>query len=280
VSSNVGIDNTLFVNSWHGKPGDALPPQHSSAGNGASGSIAGLPSRPYSTRNASVCSCCVAAHRHMPCWYGVIANHLPPCPTKSPTQRSSVIPSGIEVCRYHKEGGFDEPIVLVVAQVEGIGLVLQILEILEGGCRVCPWPSGLHKLQQHWTYLVFGRIILILNPTLPPMLLLNISHRLRVIRHHCRILPSLCGPYKSRPGCPIVSDGYATAQNACYRSILIDMYMDWSGCDFQELISYLEILRSTDISMWPSSSDDDVWCQEYSVQRVVTNEQWAAAVGI
>jgi hypothetical protein len=37
------------------------------------------------------------------------------------------------------------------------------------------------------------------------------AHRLRVIGRHRRILPSLCGPYKSRPGCPIVSDGYATA---------------------------------------------------------------------
>jgi hypothetical protein len=106
------------------------------------------------------------------------------------------------------------------------------------------------------------------------------AHHLRVIGCHCCILPSLCGHYKSQPGCPIVSNGYATAQNARYRSMLINMYMDWSGCDFQELILYLEILRSTDISMWPSSSDDDVQCREYSVQRVVTNEQWAAVVGI
>jgi hypothetical protein len=81
------------------------------------------------------------------------------------------------VCRYHKGGELDEPIVLVVAQVEGIGLMHQILEILEGGCHVCPWPSGLHKLWQHWTYSVFSRIILILNPTLPPMLLLHVSKR-------------------------------------------------------------------------------------------------------
>ena len=52
------------------------------------------------------------------------------------------------------------------------------------------------------------------------------AHRLRVIGRHCHILPSLCGPYKSQPGCHIVSDGYATTQNARYRSILIDMYMD------------------------------------------------------
>ncbi len=62
--------------------------------------------------------------------------------------------------------------------------------------------------------------------------------------------------------------------------MLIDMYMDWSGCDFQELILYLEILRSTDITMWPSSSDYDVRCREYSVQDVVMDKQWAAAVGI
>ena len=102
------------------------------------------------------------------------------------------------------------------------------------------------------------------------------AHRLRVIGRHCRILPSLCGPYKSRPGCP----GYATAQNACHRSMLMDMYMDWSGCDVQQLVLYLEILRSTEISLWPSSSDDDVRCREKSVQDMVMDEQWAAAVGI
>jgi hypothetical protein len=102
------------------------------------------------------------------------------------------------------------------------------------------------------------------------------AHCLRVIGRHRHILPSLCGPYKSQPGCP----GYATAQNARHRSMLIDMYMDWSGCDFQQLISYLEILRSTGISLWPSSSNYDVRCQEYSVQDVVMDEQWVAAVDI
>jgi hypothetical protein len=56
--------------------------------------------------------------------------------------------------------------------------------------------------------------------------------------------------------------------------------MDWSGCDFQQLILYLEILRSAEISLWPSSSDYDVWCREYSVQNVVMDKKWAAAVGI
>ncbi len=94
MSCNVGIDNIPFVDTWHGKPGIPLPPQHSSAENGASGLIAGLPSSTYSARNASACSCCVAAHRGTPCWFGVIADHLPPRPTNPLTQRSSVIPSG------------------------------------------------------------------------------------------------------------------------------------------------------------------------------------------
>ncbi len=150
VSSNVGIDDTPFVDTWHGKPGDALPPQHSSARNGASGSIAGLPSRPYSARNASACSCCVAAHWRTPCRFGVIANHLPPRPIKPPTQRSSVIPSVIAVCRYHKGGGLDETIDLIVARVEGIG---PVLPILEGVRSACHFVFGLHSLLwQHRNY--------------------------------------------------------------------------------------------------------------------------------
>jgi hypothetical protein len=150
LSSSVGIDDTPFVDTWHGKPGDALPPQQSSAGNGASGSIAGSPSRPCSTRNASTCSCCVAAHRRTPCWFGVIANHLLPRPTKPPTQRSSVITSGIVVCRYHKGGGLDETIVLIVARVEGIS---PVLPILEGGRCACLFVFGLHSLLwQHRNY--------------------------------------------------------------------------------------------------------------------------------
>jgi hypothetical protein len=85
----------------------------------------------------------------------------PTLTNKTSDPKASVIPSGIVVCCYHEGGRLDKPIVLVVAQVEGIGLVLQILEILEGGRCVCPWFSGLHKLPQHWTYSVFSRIILI-----------------------------------------------------------------------------------------------------------------------
>jgi hypothetical protein len=150
LNSNVGITDTPSVHTWHGKPGNALPPQQSSAANGTSGSIAGSPSRPYSTRNASACSCCVAAHWRTPCWIGVIADHLLPRPTKPPTQRSSIIPSGIVVCRYHKGGGLDETIVLVVARVEGIG---PVLPILEGGHCARLFVFGLHSLPwQHRNY--------------------------------------------------------------------------------------------------------------------------------
>ncbi len=150
LSSNVGIDDTPSVDTWHGKPDDALPSLQSSAKNGASGLITGLPSRPYSARNASACSCCVAAHWHTPCWFGVIADHLPPQPTKPPTLRSSIIPSGIVVCRYHEGGGLDKTIILVVARVKGIG---PVLPILEGGCCACLFVFGLHSLLwQHWNY--------------------------------------------------------------------------------------------------------------------------------
>ncbi len=135
LPSSTGIDNTPFVNTWHGKPGNALLPQQSSAGNGASGLIAGLRSKHFNARSVSAYSCCVPAHRRTLCQFTVIAIHLRPQPTKPPTQRSSIIPSRIMVCRYHKRGGHNKTIILVVTRVEGIG---PMLPILEGGQRVCP----------------------------------------------------------------------------------------------------------------------------------------------
>ncbi len=56
------------------------------------------------------------------------------------------------VCRYHKGGGRDSTIVLVIARVEGIG---PVLPILEGGRCVCPFVSGKHRLWwQHWVFLL------------------------------------------------------------------------------------------------------------------------------
>jgi hypothetical protein len=193
MSSNVGIDDTPFIDIWHGKPGNALTPQYSSAGNGASVLIAGSPSRTYSARNASACSCCVAAHWRTPCQFGVIANHLPPRPTKPPTQRSSIIPSGIVVCHYHKGGGLDKIIILAVARVEGIG---PVLPILEGGRCVCHFVFGLHRLWwQHQVFLL-GLRGQKLHPTSHPTLLPHVSNWPTSITsvgsHSTTIPPSLC----------------------------------------------------------------------------------------
>jgi hypothetical protein len=192
-SSNVGIDDTPFVDTWHSKPGDALPPQHSSAGNGTSGLIAGSPSRTYSARNASACSRCVVVHRRTPCRFGVIADHLPPRPTNPPTQRSSVIPSGIVVCRYHNGGGLDKIIALVVARVKGIG---PVLPILEGGRCVCHFVSGLHRLWWQHRVFLLGLRRQNLHPTSHPTPLPHVSNwptsLTSVGSHYTTIPPSLC----------------------------------------------------------------------------------------
>jgi hypothetical protein len=129
----------------------------------------------------------------MPCWFGVITNHLQPRPTKPPTQRSSVILSRIAVCRYHKGGGHNKTIVLVVTRVKGIGPVLLILE---GGRCVCPFVSGLHRLRwQHWVFL-FGPGGQNLHPTSHPTLLPHVSNwptgLMSVGAHDTTIPPSLC----------------------------------------------------------------------------------------
>jgi hypothetical protein len=193
MSYNVGIDNIPFVDTWHGKPGVTLPPQHSSDGNGASGLIAGSPSSTYNARNASTCSCCVVAHQRTPCWFGVIADHLPPQPTNPPTQRSSVIPSGIVVCSYHNGGGLDKMIALVVARVGGISPVLPILE--EGGRCVCHFVFGLHRLWWQNRFFLLGRGQNLL-PTSHPTPLPHISNwptsLTSVGSHYTTIPPSLC----------------------------------------------------------------------------------------
>jgi hypothetical protein len=56
--SSYGITTTQSGNTSHGNPGVASPPPQSSAGKGASGSIAGLPSK---SRSASVCARCAVA---------------------------------------------------------------------------------------------------------------------------------------------------------------------------------------------------------------------------
>ena len=109
---------------------NTVPPRPSSAGFDSFLSVAGS-----SNSVGSVSRLCVAAHQCTPCRFRVIGGHLRPQPTNLLTGRPSVIPSGTVVCRYHGGGRHDETHVLVVAQVEGIGPVLLILE---GGHRVCP----------------------------------------------------------------------------------------------------------------------------------------------
>ncbi len=192
VSCNVGIDDIPFVDTWHGKPGIALPPQHSSAGNGASGLIAGLPSSTYSARNASACSRCVAAHRRTPCRFGVITDHLPPRPTSPLTRRYQTIPSAIVASRYHHGRGADNTNDRVVAQVEGTG---PVLPILEGGFCVCHFVFGLHRLWwQHWVFLL-GLRGQNLHPTSHPTPLPHVSNwptsLTPVGSHYATIPPSL-----------------------------------------------------------------------------------------
>ncbi len=151
-SSSNSIDDTPFIDTWHGKPGVVLPPQQSSAGNGASGLIAGLPSKPYIIRSVSTCSCYVAAHWHMPWRFGVIANHLQPQLTKPPTQKYSIIPSGTVVCHYHGSGKHGVKLVAVTARVGGFGPTLRRTE---GGRCVCHFVFGLHRLLwQHRKYVL------------------------------------------------------------------------------------------------------------------------------
>jgi hypothetical protein len=117
LSSSIGINDTPFVDTWHGKPGVALPSQQSSAGNGTSGLIAGFLSRPYIARSISACSCYVPPHRRTPCRFGVIPNHLRPQLTNPLTQNYSHIPSRIMVCHYHDGGKHRIKLVAVTVRV-------------------------------------------------------------------------------------------------------------------------------------------------------------------
>jgi hypothetical protein len=147
-----------------------LPPS-SNVGSGASGFVAGLTSNFRRSRSISASRHCVVTHRPMPGWFGIV-NHHRSQPTQSPlTQRLYAIPSAHMVSCYYSGRGCNDANVLVVAQVEGIGPMLPIMRIPEGGRRVCPWPSGLHKLRQHCLNSVFDGIVLLLDPTLPLMLL-------------------------------------------------------------------------------------------------------------
>jgi hypothetical protein len=110
----------------------------------------------------------------MPGWLGSLVVHLRPQPTSPPTQRFYIIPSAPMASRYHCGRGRDNTNNRIVAQVEGIGLVLQILKILEGGHSACLFVFRLHKFLWQHQILVLGlagRLLqLTFLPTRPPQL--------------------------------------------------------------------------------------------------------------
>jgi hypothetical protein len=93
----------------------------------------------------------------------VWGNRQPPPTPTDPTQRSSVIPSRIMVCRYHEGGGRNSTIAHVVAQVEGI---VPMLPILEGGRCACPLFLGYTDCGGSIVFFCWGREVKIY--TLPP----------------------------------------------------------------------------------------------------------------
>jgi hypothetical protein len=90
------------------------------------------------------------------------------------------------------------------------------------------------------------------------------------------LLPCLCGPHTSRPGCLSFMDDHATKMNARYRSMLATMYQDWAAFPMTDLVSFLSALRGQDIDLWPPFFTDWVtfnW--EYSARNVIMEERWA-----
>jgi hypothetical protein len=155
--SSVGINNTPFVDTWHGKPGVASLPLQCSAGRGASGWIAGLPSKP---RSASACNRSVAVHWRTPCWFRVINELLQPRPTPPPTPRFSITLLGSAASLCHEGGEHGKKVVAITARVGGFGLALRKME---GGRCVCLFVFGLHRLL--WQHRIYA---LGAGGTLPP----------------------------------------------------------------------------------------------------------------
>jgi hypothetical protein len=162
-TSSVGIDDTPFIDILHGKPGDALRPRPSSAGNDASGWHAGSTSKLRNARSTSACVPCAVALQHMPCQYGGIVVHLLPQPTHPPTTKLSVTRLGSVASLCKDKGEHGVKLVPVDARVRGFG---PMLWRTEGGRCACLFVFGLHSLLwQHWNYALGPEVILF---TLPP----------------------------------------------------------------------------------------------------------------
>ncbi len=272
LPSSTGINDTPFIDTWHGKPGNALPPQQSSARNGASGLIAGLPTKPFNARSTSAYSCCVAVHRCTPCRFRVIAVPLRLQPTKPSTPRSSVIPSRIVVCCYHEGGGHDKTIFLVIARVEGIGPVLLIQE---GGRCVCPWPSGLHKLWQLQIYLKLGSILLLLHARLAPPPLPPVFNKPTAFTLAGKIVASyLVSVVLINLGLVLMLP-LRSGRLSWMPSIALQWYRRWAPFPLADLVLYLSSLRSQDVTTWPPlSSDWDTLQREYDTWLVLLTCHW------
>jgi hypothetical protein len=113
-------------------------------------------------RRLRLCSLCRGKLAYAVSVWG---NCQPPPTRTNKTSTPKVLPHPFRDCGccYHKGGKHDSTIVLVLAQVESIG---PVLPILDGGCCVCHFVYGLHRLW--WRHRVFfwGREVKIY--TLPP----------------------------------------------------------------------------------------------------------------
>jgi hypothetical protein len=147
-SPSVGINDTPFVDTLHGKPGNASWPQPSSAGNNTSGWIAGSTSKPRNARSASTCVPCAMVFWRTPCQYGEIVVHLLPQPTTPPTPKFFVTHLGSVVSLCHYGGKHIVKLIAITASVRGF---VPTLQRMEGSRCVCTFVFGLYRLLwQHW----------------------------------------------------------------------------------------------------------------------------------
>ncbi len=194
MSSNVGINDTPFVDTWHSKPWERRAATTLQCWKRRIWLSCWFPQQAEQhQRCLRLRSLCCGASAYT---VSVRGNHQPP-PTltdkTSPTQRSSVIPSRIVVCRYHEGGRHNSTIILVVARVEGIG---PVLPILEGGRCVCHFVFGLHRLWWQQQVFLLGLGGQILHPTSHPTPLPHVSNWptgiTSVGSHGTTIPPLLC----------------------------------------------------------------------------------------
>ncbi len=165
-----------------------MPPPPSSAGNGASGSTAGLLHKPSCVRSASAFGCCVVACRLTPCRFGVIAE-VPPQPTNPLTQRSPATLSGTAAPHHRCHNGVngtvvaDAVVVVARVRVKGFGPLLQMLS--ERGHCVCPQLLGLHRTLWQLRTTVF-------------------EGEFRIFPHSCHSYPTCFPPIPGNLAGPIV----------------------------------------------------------------------------